>query len=118
MHSVNDNTLVNVPYNRDIRTIWKPTRTLNSFAGRRFPVADFGENEELSYAVIITTVDEEDKTWVPRLQALIKRKEILCIRDYRGRKVFGVVEELDETQLYIGNEIPLRIDAVDYSEVV
>lgn len=118
LHSVNDNTLVNVPYNRDIRATWKPTRTLNSFAGRRFPVADFGENEELSYAVIITTVDEEDKTWFPRLQELIKRKEILCIRDYRGRKVFGVAEELDETQLYIGNEIPLRIDAVDYSEVV
>lgn len=118
IHSVKDNTSVNIPYNRDIRTTWEPTKGLHSFVGKTFPYVEFGEHEHLSYEVTITTPDEEDKTWFPRLQSLVKRKEILCVRDFRGRKVFGVPESFDESQLFFGNEIPLRITAVDYSEVV
>lgn len=119
LHDVNDtSSAINIPYNRDIRTTWETNMALNNYAGRTYPIADFGESENYTYTVTITTVDEEDATWWLRLCELIKRKTILCVRDYKGRKVFGVAKSLDESQLFFGNEVPLEISAIEYSEVL
>lgn len=118
IHSIYDpaSTLLNIPYNKDIRTKWTPERTLMQYEGRTRPAVEYGTFETFTYEVTLTLDKEE--TWWEDLQSLVHGKETLCFRDYRGRKIFGTPQDLSETQLNFGNEVSLVIDEIDYSEEV
>lgn len=118
IHSVLDpgGTAINVIPNKDIRVTWKPERELRRYDGRSKPVVEYGEHSEKTYEVTLTTI--KDESVFSQLESLIYSKETLCIRDYRGRKIFGTPQEFPEVQLHFGSEIPLLIDEIDYTEEV
>ena len=90
--------------------------TTKRFAGRRFPVTEFGETLEttgsISYLVREDTLD--------RLHDFLKRQETLLYRDSRGRKKFVTVSNIsvNDHQLIDLYTVDLSLTEVDYHEGV
>ncbi len=109
-------TKLNILYNSDIKTNRRFEANFLRFAGRSKPVVEFSPQEEYRYSITLYTTPDYD--YWDQLEQLIRSKATLCIRDYRGRKIFGVVTELPENDLFFGEQIALEITEVDYSEAV
>jgi hypothetical protein len=90
--------------------------TLLRFEGRELPVAEVGEAREDMAEVSLHLLDGTSD--LSALQALDERRAIVCYRDGRGRKLFGVIAELPEDDSLIGTVVDLRVEGVDYSEAV
>jgi len=95
---------------------WTAEAVKMKFAGRTNVVVDVGESEDESISLTIQT--EAGTGDREALISLIKRKATLCYRDGRGRKLFGFVEELPETDEIKGNSFNITIEKTDYTEVV
>lgn len=86
------------------------------YAGRQYPVYDFGEHdaEELSAAIQI----EHGPTWIADVAAVgafARAKTTLCVRDTRGRRVFGTVTYSESDEQW-GTSIQVTVTRVDYDE--
>lgn len=89
---------------------------LMKYEGRELPVAEFGMMSEAGATVQLQLLkDDPDYS---ELQYLINRYGTLCYRDGRGRKIFGVVFELPETDEMWGYTTSIRVDATSYYEEV
>lgn len=96
---------------------WEAEGTLMQFAGRSKPIMEFGESETSVVNVSVPLL--RAGTEFAALQALVRRKATLCFRDERSRKVFGVIRSLPVTdERAWGYTIQLKVDEIDYSEVV
>ncbi len=96
---------------------WQSTAALLQFDGRTFPVAEFGDTETGSVSTTIQLTRASGDLAV--LEALVQRKATLCYRDGRGRKVFGVITSLPVAEERSwGYTVTVRVDRVDYTEVV
>jgi hypothetical protein len=109
-------SILNIPLNQKRVETWKPEVQLMQFAGRTKPVAEFGQSEDFSFKVDLSMLSSQ--TLWSNLRALAWLKTILCARDYRGRKVFGIIANIPESDAYYGQDVALEIIQVDYSEVV
>jgi hypothetical protein len=118
LHDIKDpaTTKLNIICNSDIKTNRRLEANFLQFAGRSKPVVEFSPQEEYRYSLTLYTTYEFD--YWDQLEQLLRGKATLCIRDYRGRKIFGVVTELTENDLHFGEQIPLEIIEVDYTEAV
>lgn len=86
------------------------------YAGREFPVFDYGEHttERLTGTAHIP----HGTTWLDDLTALrgfITRRSTVCVRDGRGRRVFGVFRATESDQQW-GTAVPWSVERVDYDE--
>jgi len=90
--------------------------TLIKLAGRSLPVVEFGETR--SNTLGIERVTLTGTTHKAELEALYDSQATLILRDYRGRKVFGVIGGLDIEDEHYGERIGFDFTAVDYNEGV
>ncbi|MED4586677.1 hypothetical protein P9578_28380 [Brevibacillus choshinensis] len=119
LHSVMDpvGTIGNYPFDGNGRSSsWQTEVELMKFAGRDKPVAEFGEQEAENINVSIRVT--RDELQYRKLMNLIRSREIVCYRDGRGRRVFGVCSGLPVTDETVGYTINLMIDEIDYEEGV
>lgn len=116
LHDVADaiGTAMNIPYNVQQEETWEPEVQLMQFAGRTRPVAEFGEQEQYRFSIGLLLLEKQG-LWL-RLRDLVRRKGTLCVRDPRGRKVFGVVTALPETDEHYGQNVKLEIIETSYTE--
>lgn len=95
---------------------WEPVVEFLEFAGRDRPVAEFGEQTDERVRVTLQLL--RDGGDLEALRALVRRRAVLCYRDGRGRKLFGVVAVLPVSDQQYGAEVVVEIMAVAYSEAV
>lgn len=95
---------------------WRTDGSLMKFAGRKRPVAAFGENEDgrivANLQMLRNRGDRE------ALQNIVSRKTPVCYRDNRGRKMFGVIFQLPSNDAFYGYSAQVSIDEIDYKEEV
>lgn len=86
------------------------------FEGRDRPVAEFGDSgtETVTFGSLLMADTDDLVTF----RALVDRKSTVCYRDSRGRKVFGVIDAVTETDHLLGAEVPITVVATYYSEEV
>lgn len=94
---------------------YEPELGLLQFAGRKYPVAEFGEAEIDSVSV---SLDLDGPGEVEYLRELVRAKEIVCYRDSSGRKVIGIIPGQGLESRFYGGSTTLEVVAVDYSEEV
>jgi hypothetical protein len=86
------------------------------FAGREFPVAEFGENTSRTVEVSVTIPFDED--WQAAVQdaaAYATFRGTLTFRDGRGRVVYGVVQSVKLTDRNEGTVVTFTVTQVDYT---
>lgn len=118
IHDVNDpaRTCANFKFETGGRAVkWETNVTLMQFAGRTKPVADVDETDVENVETTLRIVDDG---LYQRLLKLIRRKSIVCYRDGRGRKVYGIIDELPTDDQRIGYSARIRVNQVDFSEGV
>jgi hypothetical protein len=93
--------------------------TALQFAGREYPVYDFGsgKSETLDRATTLTYSDE-DGARLNSLRAMSKSNDTWCYRDKRGRKLFCVMTKYVETDIAFGYNVSFTLTRVDFSEAV
>lgn len=118
LHDVADpaGTALSVTYYRDRSEDWRPEAALLQFAGRARPVAEFGEGEDSRFKVSVMLRSEQG-TWA-QLSALAKRRGTVCVRDPRGRKLFGALLALPETDEHYGQSVSLELVQTAFVEEV
>jgi hypothetical protein len=93
----------------------KVERALMQFAGRKYAVAEFGEQKEngYSYSYVIKTQSELDT-----LESILDAQETILLRDTKGRKAFVTLEGISINELATYWEITLNPTQVEYNEGV
>jgi len=112
-------------YDKWIELKWNPEKSdnrqhnsvSNYFAGRRFAVTDFSENENNN---IPNSFAIRDKAELDKLIEIYDAKETVLYRDRRGKRLFGTLNNLS-----IADESPrtwwtvsFTLQQVDYDEVI
>lgn len=91
-------------------------QTMMQFEGRSLPVADIaGQKTQQVQVTIQCPANSGD---LDALYSLIGRQTTLLYRDNRGRKIYGVVSAVPETEDYWGSSVQLTVQAVSYEEAV
>jgi hypothetical protein len=93
--------------------------TALQFAGRKYPVYDFGDPESNSFDLSITVPFSD--TWydeVAVLKALPLSRTTMCFRDSRARVFFGVVLEVKFADQMHGTQATFTVLRNDYTEEV
>jgi hypothetical protein len=62
----------------------------NHYHGREFPQIEYGDGASRTINVPNLHLRNDDELY--KLRLLIARRQVLCYRDYKGRKVFGLVQ--------------------------
>lgn len=106
-------TLLNLPYYWNMTSMggqtpngeqWTPTATQLQFAGRTDPIVEFGEAETYQVTKGAMTMELSDGNWA-KLSQMLRNQTTLCLRDSRGRVVFGNVLGYQEVDLVFGNQV-------------
>lgn len=92
---------------------WNADVTLSQYAGRKHPVAEFGEHETESASV---TIDLDGRDEIDYVREVARSKSVFCYRDASGRKVYGVIPGYTLGSLFYGGRTSLTLEAVDYQE--
>lgn len=79
--------------------------------GRRRPVVDFGDAVTESLEVLIEVEDESND--LQALRDLVARRRVLCYRDTKGRKVYGVCRLTEIQDRFYGASTKLTVESVD-----
>lgn len=92
-------------------------KTLHRFAGRPKPVAFFGEAITQKVAATARLTPGESST-LTEVESMHREAEIVCWRDAKGRRFFGVLDELKYTWEKAPNlvEITTGCEEVDHNE--
>lgn len=90
------------------------------YAGRTYPVFDYGEHQQDKYDVSIVVPYDTD--WVTNMANLLEfanAKRVLCVRDNRGRKMFGSISDYNENDAdHGGTTVSFTMTRADYDESV
>ncbi|AXB47315.1 hypothetical protein [Amycolatopsis albispora] len=94
-------------------------RTELRFVGRRHPVFDFGDEETHVLQVKVLIPSGED-TWAEQVRAaesLPVRGQVVHYRDVRGRALYAVVTDFDETDVAAGTEVAITLTRSEFQGV-
>lgn len=90
---------------------------LTLYAGRQYPVADFGEHQQDQCKLSLDL--PFGNTWSDDLASLVDfhqlRKTVL-VRDGRGRKFFGILSDFSDTPQRWGSTVSVVVTRVTYVE--
>lgn len=96
---------------------YTPDVTMLQFVGRTRPVAQFGESGQGKISVQLDMMQTSGD--MQALRALMARNATICYRDNRGRKLFGIITALPESDIpQIGYSTTLDMTENAFSEVV
>lgn len=90
---------------------------LIKLAGRKYPVPVFGDGESYTVRQTVQLQNEIPAQYASLYEAFM-RKTVLCYRDNRGKKSFGIMSSLPKDEALVVSEASISISAVDYDEVV
>lgn len=89
------------------------------FAGRQYPVFDYGEHQGDSFKVRIDIPNGSDwLTEVEAIQDFAQVRRTLCFRDNRGRLFFGTMKGYSEADQDWGTQVGFTVERADYNEAV
>jgi hypothetical protein len=91
-------------------------QTMMHFEGRALPIADISGQSDQQVQVTIDCLDSSND--LTTLRSLIARQATLLYRDSKGRKMYGVVSAVPESEQPWGTQVQLTVNAVDYQEGV
>lgn len=87
------------------------------YAGREFPVVEYGD--QTAETLTVTAWAPHGETWladVADFEALAKTRTTLCVRDTRGRRIFGTLSDISTGDETWGTTLTCRVTRVDYDE--
>jgi hypothetical protein len=120
LHDPDDpsNTATNYRYGRAARsTALDVEANALQFAGRVYPVYDYGEQQTENYSVRIELTDDEGGPAKLRsLEAFAVLRKTLMLRDNRGRRAYGNLEGYREDDQDYGTAVDFSFVRVDYDE--
>lgn len=118
MHDPTDdaNTVHQFLYGKDGRaTALDTVGTTQQFAGRTFPVVDFGEHEEEDITVSVDIPHGPDHyTEEAALRAFMELKRTLVFRDNRGRAIYGTMSGYNQADQAWGVTVGFKMSRVSY----
>jgi len=82
-----------------------------SYAGRTFPVYDFGEHQGDSFSVRMDV--PHGPLWAADVAALLafaETRSTLCVRDNRGRMVVGALDGYQESDTDFGTQVSFAVN--------
>jgi hypothetical protein len=93
--------------------------TALQFAGREYPVYDFGsgKSETLDRSTTLT-YSTDDMLRLSRLREMRYSSDTWVYRDKRGRKLFCVMTKYSETDIAFGYNVSFTLTRVDFNEAV
>lgn len=91
-----------------------------AYAGRRYPVYDFGEHSlrELKLPLAIPFADDDWETKTEYMEALLEARKAFIYRDKRARLIYGVTDGLEWGDIAIGSTVALTIQAAEFDEEI
>lgn len=91
-----------------------------TYAGRRYPVFNFGEHSlrQLALPMAIPFADDDWEAKTGYLEALLEARKAFIYRDKRGRLIYGVTDSLDWSDIPIGTAVALKIQAAEFDEEI
>lgn len=89
------------------------------FAGREFPVAEFGDagNESVTVNMFAPT-GPNYVTDIEFINNLVQVRETIVVRDARGRKIIGIASSAEMSDSQSGTNISLTVERTDQEEGV
>jgi len=84
------------------------------FAGRTFPVTDFGQYEQQIINLDILVANED----FGYFRQLVRNRQVICYRDNRARKLFATFSNLSFEDRKDGVGVQFSLQQVDYTEVI
>lgn len=91
----------------------------NYYAGRSYPVFDFGEHQSEVFGVTLQIPFGNSPSWwddIVELRRFAEQRTTLCVRDGRGRVIFGTLAGYSETDERWGTSISFSVTRVDYDD--
>lgn len=88
------------------------------FAGREFPVADWGEFGEQTLALDIFIPYEQEESNQGYLRDVVSDRQTIAYRDNRGRVIFAVLRDLSLEDVAGGTEASFSVTRVFFQEEV
>lgn len=85
------------------------------YQGRSKPVVEFGGMTSRDISIPLVSADSGESE---KMRALMLRRTILCYRDGKGRKVFGIIPEHSESDVSWGKKTSLSMIETDWTEGV
>jgi hypothetical protein len=105
-----------IKYNTERSLSYSKQHSLMQFVGRKYPVSEFGEFEELDFDITFTCRNKEG---LDSFLELYHRFETMLYRDYRGRRSFVTAYSVDVTDGPVGTyKVSFNPQQVDYHEEV
>lgn len=90
-------------------------KTLHRFAGRKYPVAFFGESR--SQKITVAGRLTPDSSSLYEVEDALDEATVICFRDPKGRKIFGVAGELShQWESPTLCSVNLEVERVDHDE--
>lgn len=91
--------------------------TALQFAGRVFPVEDFGDQQTQTYTVRVEIPDGPDSAQnLADLQGFATARRTLMLRDNRGRRAHGTLSAYREDDQEWGTQVSFTFSRRDYDE--
>ncbi|MBH0174708.1 DNRLRE domain-containing protein [Fictibacillus sp. 23RED33] len=94
---------------------WNLNHAFHKFAGRQNFVIDTEDSTEYGVDFTIKLRNAEERK---ALESIIYSQEVVCFRDGRGRKVFGVFVTFPLEDAFWGESTSLNLTRIDYKEEV
>ena len=115
-----EGTVVQFLYGRANKsTNIEPLQAGTRYAGRTYPVFDFAEFEDLTWGIGVDVPFGDDHAQqLADLEAFVRAKTTLCVRDGRGRRLFATLSGYSERDETWGATVTLTATQVDYDESV
>lgn len=120
VHRVGDaeNTLRHFPYGGAVnKDTTKTPGTELRFTGRTYPVWEFSDQlDEKVDVQVVVPFGPDHTAGVEHMRDVVRSRLTHCYRDSRGRRVFGVVDEVAVADDRAGSTVGLTVVRVDYAE--
>jgi hypothetical protein len=89
--------------------------TVQTFAGRKFPVVDFGEHEEEDFSISVDIPHGPDyRTQEADLKDFAESKITLVLRDNRGRSAYGTLTGFNQSDQAWGISVAFKFSRVSF----
>lgn len=91
---------------------WEIENALIEYQGREYPVAEFGDGTRRSVSVDL--IHSKGFVDARSLLYFLRMRRVLCYRDSKGRKLYGMLKLGDTRDTFYGFTTGVTIEAVDY----
>ena len=119
--TVSASSLHNFPYGKDQRSTALDTITTEQqFAGRTFPVVDFGEFEKEDVSITVDIPHGPDHyTEEAAIRGFMEMRRTIFVRDNRGRALYGTMSGFSQADQAWGVAVGFKVSrvSVDIEEV-